>query len=196
MKLFRKLLALCCALGVLASIPALAAEPMTLDPDYQPEIWIGDLPDEDVSVPTTDSETEYSPLDPNYQPEIWIGDVTGDDIPVLTRGSETDVECMVPYNSGSGTTGIPIFTFQAKDSNTVKFKIKWNLAGPGDTYHYVLWRSNENGLPATMVGTYHECSFDVWQAYDNLVMDAYYYVTASSTCVPTSGATCYYSYVN
>lgn len=156
MKLFQKTISLFCALGLLSSlsVPAFAAEPVTLDPDYHPEVWLGSIPEE---------------------------------------GKDTSFQ--MPYNPGTGTTGLSVFSFVA-DSDTLMFQINWNQAQVADTYHYVLWQKDENGNLDSVVGTFYKCSFGVWQLYPDLTAGKSYELIVSSTCVPPTGASCTYIYTN
>ena len=133
-------------------------------------------------------------VDPDYHPEVWLGTLPDEAAP-SAQGGESDMGCQMPYNPGTGTTGIEIFSFVA-ESESLQFKIDWVQADMMDTYHYVLWQVDGNGMPDSVVEGMRECSFGAWQGYDNLVVGSAYYLVASSMDVPPTGAACTYTYQN
>ena len=103
-------------------------------------------------------------IDPNYTPEHYVGTISDDEMAVMLANSDdpTTGKATMPYNPGSGDTGLIMFKFKAK-SDTMNWVIDWNNADAEDTYHFRLWRSNGEGPDLTPVEPAREASFGAGQ---------------------------------
>ncbi len=122
-------------------------------------------------------------IDLNYTPEHYLGTISDDEMAVMLANSDTPTtgKATMPYNPGSGDTGLIMFKFKAK-SDTMNWVIDWNNADAEDTYHFRLWRLNGEGLDPTPVESAREASFGAGQRYAGLIEGEEYCLRVSSMC--------------
>ncbi|MBM6938967.1 hypothetical protein H7U37_10585 [Pseudoflavonifractor phocaeensis] len=105
-------------------------------------------------------------------------------------------QVQMPYNDGSGQSGVGICSFTA-DTADFSFAVDFlpDSGAMGQGYYYVqLWQSHPDGTD-TKVGEAVRCAFGSGVTWENcLTIGEMYYVKVSSTDVTPDGALCQYTW--
>ncbi len=116
------------------------------------------------------------PAVPGRTPERYAGALTEAE----PAASATAGKVTMPYNDGSGRTGLILFRFTAA-GDTLRWTVDWNNAA-GDAYHFRLWRLGGAGAEPVPVEPAREALFGVEQQYTGLIEGEEYFLRVSSMC--------------
>jgi len=100
-----------------------------------------------------------------------------------SRLSRTGIACYIPYNTGSGTSGVYCAEFTA-DTTNMAFTL--TSLGGGSKYHAQLYTVSSSGSYSA-VNSYAQYSFGSGFTQGNLVVGTKYAIKISSTTVPSEG---------